>query len=95
MKERVRHILTDLGECQLACVKVLVPRPPMGTRPSNKIANWFMALLHSRIGILHFVLMFRKPKYSSLKTASSLGNSARFLLILRKVILRDSMVLVV
>ena len=34
----------------------------MGTRPSNTMVNWFMALLHSRIGIVHFLLMFRRAR---------------------------------
>ncbi len=87
--------VSDIGECQVACVNVLVPSPPIGTRPSNILANWFITLLQSRTGIVQRLLMLRSAKYNSLKTASSLGNSARFLMILRNVMFSDSIVFVV
>jgi hypothetical protein len=52
--------------------------PAIGTRPSNRIANWFIAPLQFLIGIVHFLLIFLKAKYISLKTASSFGNNERF-----------------
>ena len=69
--------------------------PPIGTRPSNRIANWLSAPLQFGIGNVHLRLMLRKAKYISLNTASSFGNSARFLLTFRSAALSDSIVFVV
>lgn len=48
------------------------------------IANIWSARGQSLIGIVHFFAMLRKARYKSLKTASSFGNSERFLMIFRK-----------
>jgi hypothetical protein len=59
------------------------------------MANWFSAALQFGIGIVHRLLMLRNAKYSNLKTASSDGNSDRFLLTLRSVMFKASIVFVV
>ncbi len=59
------------------------------------MANWFIAPLQSAIGIVHRLLIFLKAKYRILKTASSEGNIARFLITFRSVMFSDSIVLVV
>ena len=61
-----------------------------GTRFSKWIANWLMAFFQSGIGMVHFLLALRKARYINLVTASSVGNTARFLIILRKLKLSDS-----
>jgi hypothetical protein len=59
------------------------------------MANWFRAPLLFCIGIVHRFEMLHKARYISLKTASSFGNSARFLLTFRSAALSDSIVFVV
>ena len=44
--------------------------------------------------MVHFLLALRKARYINLVTASSVGNTARFLTILRKLKLSDSIELV-
>jgi len=77
------------------CVNELWLKLPLGSRFSKMIANWFIAPLQFCIGIVHRLLIFRKARYSILKTASSDGNIARFLMTFRNVIFKDSIVLVV
>ncbi len=52
---------------------------PIGTLPSNKIANWFIAPLQFGISIVHLWLKWRKAKYSNLNTASSEGEQRAIL----------------
>ncbi len=59
------------------------------------MANWFIAALQFGIGIVHRLLIFLNARYINLKTASSFGNKARFLLIFLSVMFNDSMVFVV
>jgi hypothetical protein len=69
--------------------------PATGNRPSTRIANWFVAPLQFLIGIVYLRLIFFDPRYVSLKTASSFGNSERFFVSFRNVMFNDSIVLVV
>lgn len=59
------------------------------------MANWLSAPLQFGIGIVHRLLMLRKARYSSLKTASSDGKSDRFFDTFRSVMFSDSIVFVV
>ena len=70
-------------------------RLPIGPRPSNRMANWFVAPLQFLIGIVYRLLIFLNAKYINLKTASSFGNSERFFVTLRSVMFKDSIVFVV
>ena len=69
--------------------------PPIGTRPLKRMANWFIAPLQFLISIVHRLLMLRKARYRSLKTASSFGNIARFFDTFRSDAFNDSIVFVV
>ena len=53
------------------------------------------APLQFLIGIVHLLLIFLNARYSSLKTASSFGNSDRFFVTFRNVMFKDSIVFVV
>jgi hypothetical protein len=47
--------------------------------------NWFNAIFHSLIGIVHFLAAFCNAKKTSLKTASSLGKQPFDLMIFENV----------
>ena len=59
------------------------------------MANWLSAPLQFGMGIVHLLLMLRKARYSSLKTASSFGNNERFFATFLSVAFSDSIVFVV
>jgi hypothetical protein len=59
------------------------------------IANWFMTLLHARMGSVHCFLLVRTATDTSLQTAAALGNSARCLIIVHTGRCNESRVCVV
>ena len=59
------------------------------------MANAFIARPQFGIGLVHFFCAFRSARYRSLKAASSEGNEARILSVFRRLLLSDSMLLVV
>ena len=64
-------------------------------RSPNSMVNRVSAAFQSWMGIDHFRLMLRSARKNSLSSASSLGNEPRFLVSLRRLMLTDSMALVV
>lgn len=67
----------------------------VGTRPSKIMEKACIACLQFLIGIVNFLAMLREAKYKSLNAASSFGHEALVLIILRRLMFKDSIAFVV
>src|ERR1039457_2791686 len=68
---------------------------PLGTRSPSRIAKRCKADFQFCTGIVHFLAMCSRARYSSLRAASGLGNDPRVLITFRSDMFSDSIALVV
>src|SRR6516164_9658395 len=84
----------DAATAPLGCPKTQT-NTPRASRSWYTIANRFSAAFQSCTGRVHFLATRSRPKYSSFRAASSLGNEPRVLITLRRLMFSDSTALVV